>query len=173
MRDITCKLCILRNWKMHGTLLVAVGCTPHTTAHWCYCHQAILLLFCMGDKIPSYVYNFIFDTEALVWNIHLYSSSASQLAVSIDVSYTKPSDFSMDPPNYRAGSSITLTCRVEGVTDRLTYSWSSPVYTTVSSGAGPHKMWPGMDCIQWTLVLTHVMQLMSGATVELLQLSWM
>ena len=31
----------------------------------------------------------------------------------------------MDPPNYRAGGSITLTCRVEGVTDRLTYSWSS------------------------------------------------
>ena len=31
----------------------------------------------------------------------------------------------MDPPNYRAGSSITLTCRVNGVTDGLTYSWSS------------------------------------------------
>ena len=55
----------------------------------------------------------------------IFPSSASQLAVTIDVSYTKPSDFSMDPPNYRAGSSITLTCRVEGVTDGLTYSWSS------------------------------------------------
>ena len=55
-------------------------------------------------------------------------SSASEqddLVVTIDVSYSKPSDFSMDPPNYRAGSSITLTCRVEGVTDGLTYSWSS------------------------------------------------
>ena len=31
----------------------------------------------------------------------------------------------MEPPNYRAGSSITLTCRVEGVTDGLTYLWSS------------------------------------------------
>lgn len=48
--------------------------------------------------------------------IFSYSSSASKLAVTIDVSYTKPSDFFMDPPNYRAGSSITLTCRVEGVT---------------------------------------------------------
>ena len=55
-------------------------------------------------------------------------SSASEqddLVVTIDVSYSKPSDFSMDPPNYRAGSSITLTCRVEGVTDGLTYIWSS------------------------------------------------
>ena len=55
-------------------------------------------------------------------------SSASEqddLVVTIDVSYSKPADFSMDPPNYRAGSSITLTCRVEGVTDGLTYSWSS------------------------------------------------
>ena len=57
--------------------------------------------------------------------IFSYSSSASKLAVTIDVSYTKPSDFFMDPPNYRAGSSITLTCRVEGVTYGLTYSWSS------------------------------------------------
>jgi len=31
----------------------------------------------------------------------------------------------MDPPNYRAGSSITLTCRVEGVGQGLTYLWSS------------------------------------------------
>ena len=52
-------------------------------------------------------------------------SSVSELAVTINVSYSKLSDFSMDPPNYRAGSSITLTCRVEGVTDGLTYSWSS------------------------------------------------
>ena len=47
------------------------------------------------------------------------------LAVTIDVSYSKPSDFSLDPPNYRAGSSITLTCSVDGVEDGLTYSWSS------------------------------------------------
>ena len=54
-----------------------------------------------------------------------YSSSASQLAVTIDVSYSKLSDFSVDPPNYRAGTSITLTCKVEGVTDGLNYTWSS------------------------------------------------
>ena len=57
--------------------------------------------------------------------IIFFHSSASELAVTIDVSYSKPADFSMDPPNYCAGSSITLTCRVEGVTDGLTYSWSS------------------------------------------------
>ena len=60
--------------------------------------------------------------------MYLFLASASEqedLAVTIDVSYSKPSDFSLDPPNYRAGSSITLTCRVEGVVDGLTYSWSS------------------------------------------------
>ena len=60
-----------------------------------------------------------------ICKIYLYSSSASELVVTIDVSYSKPADFSMDPPNDHAGSSITLTCRVEGVTDGLTYSWSS------------------------------------------------
>ena len=56
--------------------------------------------------------------------MYLFLASASEqedLAVTIDVSYSKPSDFSLDPPNYRAGSSITLTCRVEGVVDGLTY----------------------------------------------------
>ena len=47
------------------------------------------------------------------------------LEVTIDVSYAKPSDFFLDPPNYRAGSSITLTCRVEGARQGLTYHWSS------------------------------------------------
>ena len=64
-----------------------------------------------------------FNTYLLLQSV--VHSSASELAVTIDVSYSKPADFSMDPPNYRAGTSITLTCRVEGVTEGLTYSWSS------------------------------------------------
>ena len=74
----------------------------------------ILLLLLPECFLNRYSYNYI-----------IFHSSASELAVTIDVSYSKPSDFSMDPPNYRAGSSMTLTCRVDGVTDGLTYSWSS------------------------------------------------
>ena len=33
----------------------------------------------------------------------------------------QPSDFFLDPPNYHAGRSITLTCRVEGARQELTY----------------------------------------------------
>jgi len=67
--------------------------------------------------------------------VPILASEKEDIAVTIDVSYSKPSDFSLDPPIYRAGSSITLTCRVkrvvasfsrlEGVEDGLTYSWSS------------------------------------------------
>ena len=53
------------------------------------------------------------------------ASEKQKLTVTIDVSYSKPSDFSLDPPNYRAGSSVTLTCRVEGTRQGLTYLWSS------------------------------------------------
>ena len=48
-----------------------------------------------------------------------------ELRVTIGVRYSKPSDFSLDPPNYRAGSSVTLTCRVEGMQEGLMYIWSS------------------------------------------------
>ena len=53
------------------------------------------------------------------------SAPDKNLAVTIDVSYSNPSDFSLDPPNYRAGSSVTLTCRVAGAGQGLTYLWSS------------------------------------------------
>ena len=53
------------------------------------------------------------------------SAPEKKLAVTIDVSYSKPSDFFLDPPNYRAGSPITLTCRVAGAGQGLTYLWSS------------------------------------------------
>ena len=54
---------------------------------------------------------------------HTYSLSG--LTVTIDVDYTPPPDFVGGPNDYRASSSVTLTCRVEGETGLETYQWSS------------------------------------------------
>jgi len=78
------------------------------------------------------------------------------LEVTIDVSYSKPSDFFLDPPNYCVGSSITLTCRVEGTRQGLTYHWSSNCTTAALLRAGP-RVGMAYNIIQWTLILTCVM----------------
>ena len=61
--------------------------------------------------------------------VPILASEKEDIAVTIDVSYSKPSDFSLDPPNYRAGSSVTLTCRVEGVV--ASFSGSSGMGTRI------------------------------------------
>ena len=70
------------------------------------------------------IYSYICYIVSFFYNNSL-ASGKQKLAVTIDVSYSKPSDFSLDPPNYRAGGSVTLTCRVEGARQGLTYLWSS------------------------------------------------
>ena len=42
----------------------------------------------------------------------------------IDISYTPPEE-GYQPPNYRAASSVTLTCRAVGATGRIRFLWSS------------------------------------------------
>ena len=46
--------------------------------------------------------------------------------MSISVNYTPPLTFDRQPPYYRAGSAISLSCEVEGVSaDGLFYEWRS------------------------------------------------
>ncbi len=52
-------------------------------------------------------------------------SSQEQLQVSIDVNYTAPGGFYLKRPYYRAASSLTLTCKVQGLQGNLTYNWTS------------------------------------------------
>ena len=42
----------------------------------------------------------------------------------IDISYSPPEP-GYQPPNYRAASAVTLTCRAVGVTGTIQYHWSS------------------------------------------------
>ena len=46
------------------------------------------------------------------------------LKVVIDVRYT-PLEPGYQPPNYRAASPVTLTCRAVGATGRIRYCWTS------------------------------------------------
>ena len=56
--------------------------------------------------------------------VHVYCSS-SGLTVTIDVDYNAPSDFVGGPNDYRAASTVTLTCRVQEATGVETYLWTS------------------------------------------------
>ena len=47
------------------------------------------------------------------------------LNVTIDVHYTPPPDFVGGPNDYRAASTVTLTCQVEGATGVETFQWIS------------------------------------------------
>ena len=47
------------------------------------------------------------------------------LNVTIDVDYTPPPDFVGGANDYRAASSVNLTCQVEGATRTETYQWTS------------------------------------------------
>ena len=58
---------------------------------------------------------------------HLSESPSlpTELAVTIDVDYTPPSDFVGGPNDYRATSTLTLTCQVTGGSGTVTYLWTS------------------------------------------------
>ena len=49
----------------------------------------------------------------------------STLTAEIHVNYSRPPDFTLDPPNYRVASSINLTCVVHGSVGHVSYNWSS------------------------------------------------
>ena len=54
------------------------------------------------------------------------ADGSDDLEVLINVTYTKPSGFTEDHPNYRAGSVLTLTCFVNGIQGQgLRYKWTS------------------------------------------------
>ena len=55
--------------------------------------------------------------------------------VSIAVNYTPPGDTVLGSNEYRAASSIVLTCLVEGVEGPVTYSWDS----TLAAGENPDQ----------------------------------
>ena len=54
---------------------------------------------------------------------------STELTVTIDVDYTAPSDFVGGPNDYRAASTVTLTCQVTGGKQMVTYSWTSTCST--------------------------------------------
>ena len=47
------------------------------------------------------------------------------LTVKIQVDYSPPSDFALEPPYYRVASSVKLTCYVHESAGHITYSWYS------------------------------------------------
>ena len=55
------------------------------------------------------------------------SKDEDTIVIKIVPSYTPPFSFSLGPPFYRAASSLSLSCEVEGVEDDagLIYQWSS------------------------------------------------
>ena len=53
------------------------------------------------------------------------ASEEKELSVTIDVDYSPPSDFTLQPPYYRAASSVNLTCNVEGLEGDIVYNWTS------------------------------------------------
>ena len=68
----------------------------------------------MRSWLATYIAAYkIAATIKFTW-LHIYTCSLSGLTVTIDVDYTPPSDFVGGPTDYRAASSVTLTCRVEG-----------------------------------------------------------
>ena len=58
--------------------------------------------------------------------ILVHSFFTAELNVRIVVNYTAPADFALQPPNYRAASSIVLLCQVDGLEESaLSYNWTS------------------------------------------------
>ena len=55
-----------------------------------------------------------------------FSITVIDIKVSISISYTPPDQYpDYSPPNYRAASSVTLTCVVSGAAGSVAYRWSS------------------------------------------------
>ena len=58
------------------------------------------------------------------------------LNVSISISYTPPDQYpDYSPPNYRAASSVILTCAVSGITGSINYQWSSTCNSCFASNS--------------------------------------
>ena len=53
----------------------------------------------------------------------------SVLNVTVDVGYTPPPDFVSGPNDYRAASTVTLTCQVTGVSGTVSYEWTPTLPT--------------------------------------------
>ena len=61
-------------------------------------------------------------------NVCAITENNQQIDVEVVANYSPPLSFSFKPPAYRAGSSLTLSCMVEGVVDDdtgLLYEWTS------------------------------------------------
>ena len=78
--------------------------------------------------LSFFLYGLITDIKAAVCycvytalSLHTVSPA---LQVVIDVRYT-PLEPSYQPPNFRAASPVTLTCRAVGVTGQIRYRWTS------------------------------------------------
>ena len=60
----------------------------------------------------------------------------TDLNVSISISYTPPDQYpDYSPPNYRAASSVTLTCVVSGTVGSVSYRWSSTCRSCFASSS--------------------------------------
>ncbi len=87
-----------------------------------------LIFYTMQTNLRALVRHFNF--RGIDWLIFcvLYAgncNSGDELQVSVDVNYSAPGGFFLKPPYYRAASSLTLTCKVEGLQGALTYNWTS------------------------------------------------
>ena len=71
--------------------------------------------------------------------------SLTDLSVSIMIDRTDPSDFVGGPNDYRAASSVTLTCQVEGATGAETYLWTSTCTGPNSNCFVPGKITAEID----------------------------
>ena len=61
---------------------------------------------------------------------------ATDLSVSISISYTPPDQYpDYSPPNYRAASSVTLTCVVSDAAGSVSYHWSSTCRSCFASNS--------------------------------------
>ena len=69
-------------------------------------------------------YNTFYTAFMLVINI-TQPFPCTALNISIVINYAPPPDVYFGPPNYRPGTSVTLTCNVLGATEPVSYTWSS------------------------------------------------
>ena len=65
-----------------------------------------------------------FHLTRLQYNSTSFCPFSSALEVVIDISYTPPEE-GYQPPYYRAGSHVTLTCRAVGASGQIRYRWTS------------------------------------------------
>ena len=70
---------------------------------------------------------------------------ATDLNVSISISYSPPDQYpDYSPPNYRAASTVTLTCVVSGAIGSISYRWSSTCRSCFASSSSSSSISEGM-----------------------------